>query len=333
MSTASVAFPESLSLAQTPTPLQPLDRLSAQLGGPRIWIKRDDLTGSHLSGNKIRKLEFVLAEARKQGCDTLITCGGLQSNHCRATALLGAQLGLSVQLILRGMPEGDADGNLFLDHLCGASVACYPAREYTKNLNDLFARWKAHYQTQGQKAFCIPTGASDEIGVWGYIKCAQELRADFAQHQIRPEIIVCATGSGGTQAGLTAGAKLHDMDAQVVGMAVCDDAEYFRSKVREDLDAWQQRYQIELNLDQLSIETRDQYVGPAYGVPAPEHIEAIKLLARLEGVILDPVYTGKAFAGLIAEIESGRWANHKNIVFVHTGGIFGLFPQRQSFSF
>ncbi len=333
MTIASVAFPNALSLAQTPTPLQALDRLSASLGGPRIWIKRDDLTGSHLSGNKIRKLEFVLAEAQQQGCDTLITCGGLQSNHCRATALLGAQLGLKVQLILRGTPEGQADGNLFLDHLAGANVACYPTKEYVKNLDALFAHWQTHYREQGSKAFVIPTGASDEIGVWGYIQCARELKADFAQHQIDPELIVCATGSGGTQAGLTAGASLFELNAQVIGMAVCDNSDYFKHKVREDLDAWQHRYQVELDLDALSIVTNDDYMGPAYGVAAPEHIDAIQLLAKLEGIVLDPVYTGKAFAGLLGEIKSGRWSSYSDVVFVHTGGIFGLFPQKGEFIF
>ncbi len=324
----NIDFPDRLSLAVTPTPLQPLDRLSEQLAGPRIWVKRDDLTGSHLSGNKVRKLEFVIAQALAEGCDTLITCGGLQSNHCRATALLGAQLGLQVHLILRGESKGDIDGNRLLDQLAGAQISEYPPRQYMRELAELFERWAEHYRAQGRKPFIIPTGASDDIGVWGYVNCCRELAADFRTHQIKPSSIVVATGSGGTQAGLTAGNQLFALGAEVLGMAVCDDNAYFQHKVREDLRAWQLRYQLPLDVEALAIAVNDDYIGPGYAQAGPEVFATIKLLASTEGLVLDPVYTGKAFHGLLEEIKRGRWGQQDDIVFVHTGGIFGLFPQR-----
>ena len=328
----ALSFPQRLPLAQIPTPLQSLDRLSEYLGGPRIWIKRDDLTGSTLSGNKVRKLEFVVAQARKEGCDTLITCGGLQSNHCRATAAVGAQLGMSVHLILRGQQPADFDGNLLLDYLCGAQVSCYRPTEYRQRLPELFEHWGEHYRSRGSSPFYIPTGASDEIGVWGYVAACQELSDDFAAHSIQPNYLIVATGSGGTQAGLTVGCRLFNLPCTVIGMAVCDDEQYFLNKVSQDLSAWQRRYQVDCDLKTLSINVNANYIGPGYAQATAEIFSSIKLLAKLEGMVLDPVYTGKAMHGLIEEIRKGSFAGENDIVFVHTGGIFGLFPYREQLS-
>lgn len=343
-----INFPHRLQLAQTPTPLQPLDRLSKELGGPRIWVKRDDLTGCAISGNKVRKLEFVLAKAIEQGADTIITCGGVQSNHCRATAILGAQLGLKVHLILRGdEPTDKSLGNLFLDQLSGAEISYYPLSEY-QNLSELFQQWEQHYIRLGDSPFSIPTGASNGTGAWGYIACAQELANDFQQHDISPSLIACATGSGGTQAGLTLGAELFQLGAPVLGIAVCDDETYFQKKVREDMKAWHSEYQHLLNLNKmdldkpdldkldinkLTINVNDDHIGPGYAKATPEIFETIKHLAKTEGLILDPVYSGKAFHGLLEEIKSGQYSfgsekSAQDIVFIHTGGIFGLLAQR-----
>lgn len=327
------SYPPRLPLAQTPTPLQFLERLSRTIGGPRLWVKRDDLTGAALSGNKVRKLEFALAQAIAEGCDTIITCGGLQSNHCRATALLCAQLGLHCQLLLRGEPQLPYDGNLLLDHLAGAVVKTFPASEYQSQLDNLLNDTAAELRTQGRRPFVVPTGASDGIGIWGYIAACAELRADFEQLQLRPQHIVCATGSGGTQAGLTAGVALHGIEAKVWGVAVCDTEDYFVHKVRADLREWRQRYGVELEIEQLPIHVIDDYMGPGYGVADPAVFETIKRVAACEGLVLDPVYTGKAFHGLLCEIEEGRLAGADDIVFVHTGGIFGLFPQREQLRF
>lgn len=330
-------LPPRLSLALRPTPLQPLERLSAQLGGPTIWVKRDDLTGSLLSGNKVRKLEFSLAAAQAEGCDTIITCGGLQSNHCRATALLCAQLGFKCVLVLRGETEAPFDGNLLLDWLAGAEIRRYPVEQYQRELPELLQRAASDCRAVGSKPFVIPTGASDGIGLWGYIAACEELRADFLQQQIMPKHIICATGSGGTQAGLTAGVALYGIDATVWGMAVCDDAAWFQRKVRTDLEDWQRRYPSRndspLALDALKICVLDKYVGPGYAKAGPEVFSTISMLARMEGLVLDPVYTGKAFHGLVEELKAGRFDDSNDIVFIHTGGVFGLFPQRDQFDY
>lgn len=325
----SFSFPKRLSLARTPTPLHALDRVSADLGGPRIWIKRDDLTGAALSGNKIRKLEFVVAQALEEGCDTLITCGGVQSNHCRATAIVAAQLGLQCCLILREDSAPVCDGNLLLDHLAGANIQTVKKSEYVRSLPQLFEKWRDHYAQQGRKAFVIPTGASDEIGVWGYIAACEELKRDFAEHGINPASIVVATGSGGTQAGLTAGATLFNLGARVTGIAVCDSEDYFQRKVRQDLEHWRSRYKVNFPLEQLDIVTNADFIGPGYGLAGPEVYETMRYLGRREGILLDPVYTGKAFHGLLELIKSGHFSGEKDVVFVHTGGLFGVFPHRE----
>ena len=320
--------PRRIALARLPTPLQPLDRLSAELGGPRIWVKRDDLTESGAGGNKVRKLEFVIAEALHQGADTLITCGGLQSNHCRATALLGARLGLRVELVLRGEPDGLPDGNLFFDHLAGALVHCHPARRYQDELPALLEGHAAAARAAGHRPFVIPTGASDGLGVWGYLSASEELAADFRALGIRPRHVVVATGSGGTQAGLTAGLHLHAPSCRVHGVAVCDDAQWFRNKVLADLADWKLRVGSTLDLDALNLSTLDGYIGPGYGVADAATHATIRRVARTEGLLLDPVYTGKAFHGLLQELAAGRLREGDDVVFVHTGGVFGLFPQR-----
>lgn len=326
-------YPPRLALAQTPTPLQLLQRLSQQIGGPRIWIKRDDLTGSVLTGNKIRKLEFTLAQAQRDGCNAIVTCGGVQSNHCRATALLCAQLGLRCRLILRGDAQPPYDGNLLLDYLAGAEVSVFRPAVYQQNLEDLLNDAAAQLRADGLSPFIIPTGASDGIGVWGYIAACEELLGDFALNKIDPRYIVCATGSGGTQAGLTAGAALHALNAEVYGVAVCDDEAYFKSKVRNDLRDWQQRYAVALDIESLPINVIDGYVGPGYAKATPDVFATIKRLASVEGIVLDPVYTGKAFHAMLSEIEKGRFRDCHDVAFIHTGGVFGLFPQRDQIDF
>jgi len=328
----ALAYPRRIALAQTPTPLQLLKRASDKWGrGHRIWVKRDDLTGSLLSGNKVRKLEFIAAYARDNGYDTLITCGGLQSNHCRATAIVGAMLGLKVHLLLRGQHSGELDGNLLLDYLAGAQVSCYPAQQYFKEIDALFQLWQDHYAQLGGKALAIPTGGSDGLGAWGYIAACEELRTDFDTVGIERAHIVTASGSGGTQAGLTLGAALHQLPATIWGVNVCDDEAYFMHKVAEDALDWQARYP---QTPAVEIQPRvlDGYVGEGYGIADDAVFALIADLASLEGLVLDPVYTGKGFAGMLAEIEQGRFAGCRDIVFVHTGGIFGLFPQRHGFS-
>jgi len=324
-------YPRRIELARRPTPLQFLERASREWGaGHRLWVKRDDLTGCALSGNKVRKLEFITARAIDEGYDTLITCGGVQSNHCRATAIAGARLGLSVHLLLRGEEPPEKEGNLLLDHLAGAAVNCYPPRQYVREIDQLFQQWQDHYAGQGRRALAIPTGGSDGVGVWGYIAACEELAADFSSHGIERAHVVTATGSGGTQAGLTLGAALHRLPATVWGVNVCDDERYFLDKVAHDAADWRARYP---GVPAVEPDTRviDGYVGQGYGIASERVFQRIAELARLEGIVLDPVYTGKAFDGMLSEIGKGRFEGCRDIVFVHTGGIFGLFPQRAGF--
>jgi D-cysteine desulfhydrase len=329
-----VVYPERLDLAQTPTPFYALDRFRSHLqkhsdSVPRLWIKRDDLSGCLTSGNKVRKLEFLLAEARREGCTTLITSGGVQSNHCRAVAVLGAQLGFDVHLLLRLDRDPDPVGNLFVDQLMGAKISLYSAREFNR-LEQLFEHWQEHYSKRGISSKSIPTGGSNGTGLWGYISAAEELKQDFARAQIRPTALIHATGSGGTQAGLTLGCMMLNMDIRVQGYAVCDDAQYFYNRVLQDILEWRDKFAQQVDIDRLNINTNDNYIGPGYADAEPVIFETIKTLAQSEGIALDPVYTGKAFYGMIEDIKQGLFASDKDIVFLHTGGLFGLLAQQQS---
>lgn len=325
--------PSKIDLARLSTPLQPLERFSESLAGPTIWVKRDDLTGSVESGNKIRKLEYVFAEAIKQGCDTVITCGGTQSNHCRATAATAAKLGLHCHLLLReDQPAELAKGNLLLDQILGATVQIFPKAGFSAELKARFAATVQDYAQKGSKAYCIPTGASDGVGLWGYIGTAKELKADFVEHNIAPKTLVCATGSAGTQAGLTLGSRIHELGARVIGYAVCDSAEYFYHKVKQDWRDWQQRYAPDFEVDDAWINTNEDFIGPGYGQANAPVFETIVELAKTEGLVLDPTYTAKAFHGLVEGIKNGDFAGETDVVFVHTGGIYGLMAVPESLS-
>ena len=328
-------YPSRLKLANLPTPLTKLEKFNVEGCDAQIWVKRDELTGTEVSGNKIRKQEFTIAHALDEGCDTLITCGGVQSNHCRATAILGARLGLKVHLILRGEKPEHPEGNLLMDYLVGAKISYLPQSKWRSHV-DLAHSLQEQYQQAGSKAHFIPTGATDEIGLWGYIAASEELKEDFASLELEPDYIVTATGSGGTQGGLVVGAKLFDLPGKVVAFNVCDDAKYFEDKITEDVTLWKQSYKTEFDDKDLDIHTIEGYVGPGYGVADQEVFETIAELARTEGLFLDPVYTGKAFHGMVTEIqkgEKGQLPGARNVVFVHTGGLFGVFPQQENFRF
>jgi len=330
-----IKWPARIELAQLPTPITKLERFSQRFKESTIWVKRDELTGTEVSGNKIRKLEFCIAEAQNQSCNTLITCGGIQSNHCRATAVLGARLGMKVHLILRGEKPDVPEGNLLMDYLCGAEIS-YLSQGQWSGHDDLARELQALYASQGGKAFFIPVGASDEVGLWGYIKASEELNQNFLDLNMEPEYIVTATGSGGTQGGLIVGTELLGMKSQVVAFSVSDNAAYFEKKIHDDVTLWKQRYNQEFDVESMKIKTVEGYLGPGYGVAGPEIFDSIAELARCEGIFLDPVYTGKAFHGMVAELQkgdAGQLPGAKNVVFIHTGGLFGVFPQQQKFHF
>lgn len=323
MAMARIRYPQRISLARLPTPLEPLQRLTP-MTGPRIWIKRDDLSGFGLSGNKVRKLEFVLAEALSQGADTIITCGGLQSNHCRATAVACAQLGLHCELLLRGETTAVADGNLFIDQLCGATVHAIEPQRYRAQFEVLRDALLADLRERGRKPYFIPTGASDGIGIWGYIRAAEELLADMQQAGFRADAIVHATGSGGTQAGLLAGLHLLQEPIPVWGVNVCDDRAYFERKIAHDLADWRDRYGMAGSPDPATIRILEGYMGPGYGQVTAGLLDTLRQAACQEGLLLDPVYSGKAFQAVLGEIHGGGiFSGMGNIVFIHTGGFFG----------
>ena len=330
-----IDYPARIGLASLPTPFRKLRQFAVPNFDGNIWIKHDELTGTAGAGNKVRKLEFSIAHALEKDCNTLITCGGIQSNHCRATAVLGAKLGLKVHLILRGQKPEFLEGNLLLDHLAGAQITYLSKNDWGSHVA-VAESLKEKSAIEGDKAHFIPTGASDEIGIWGYISAWEELKRNFEDHDMEPEYVVMATGSGGTQAGLLVGAQIYRSMTKVVSFNVCDDASYFNYKIREDVSLWKQRYSVEFDETDLNILTLEGYMGPAYGEAEDIGFKTIANLAKVEGVFLDPVYTGKAFHGMVSELslgDRGRLQGAKNIVFIHTGGLFGVFPQHKNFQF
>ena len=289
-----------------------------------LWVKRDDLTESAAGGNKIRKLEFLFADALAQGADTVITCGGAQSNHARATALLAARLGLRAHLVLRGAePAAGAvpEGNLLLDRLAGAEVTWVTPEEYAER-DALFADLTRSMRAQGRHPYAIVEGGSDEVGAWGYVRCAEELAA----HGF--DTVLHAVGSGGTSAGLVVGRRLAGLGARVVGVNVCDDAAFFQAKVAGIAGALADRFALDAaRVAPEEVEILDGFVGRGYALSRPEELASIRDLARAEGLVLDPVYTGKAWHALVATLRRDPRAFGARVCFVHTGGVFGLFPK------
>jgi D-cysteine desulfhydrase len=334
MTTCSLSFPPQINLARLPTPMQPLRRLSEKFG-VELYIKRDDLTGAALSGNKIRKLEFVLADALAQKTDTVITCGGAQSNHCRATAIAAAMLGLNCRLLLRTpdpVNPPPLEGNILMDRMAGAEIVWITPDDY-QNRDELLAREAAALQESGKIPYTIPEGASTALGALGYIRATEELVNDITNtlggtHQ--PCTIICAAGSGGTGAGLILGAKVFDVNARIVSFNVCDDRDYFMRAIGDICENAINDYHLDLDfMRERDIEIIDGYVGRGYGVSQPAELALIGQVAQTEGIFLDPVYTGKAFFGMVEELKRDSRCLGEQIIFIHTGGIFGLFPKAE----
>ncbi len=315
-------LPERLDLARLETPIVPLRRLSAALGGPTIWVKRDDQTGAAESGNKIRKLQFTVAEAIRQGADTLITCGGLQSNHARTTVVVARRMGLAVELVLRGTAPPRLEGNLLLDALLGATVHLYDANAYA-NKDAIMQQRAEALRSAGRRPFVVAEGCSMASGSWGYIEAMREVTTWQREHAVSFDAIVSGVGSGGTAAGIELGARMYDFGGKVVGVPVCDDEAYFREKIGSLCAATTRDYDLGVDVSPADIGLLGGYVGGGYGVSSEAERESLVQLARTEGIVLEPVYSGKAFHALHQEIR-GRFAGMKNVLFVHTGGVFGL---------
>jgi L-cysteate sulfo-lyase len=326
-------FPR-IFLAHLPTPLERLDRLDRELGGPEIWIKRDDCTGLSTGGNKTRKLEFLMAEALAEGADMVMTQGATQSNHARQTAAFAARLGMKCHLLLEDRtgsndPDYTANGNVLLDHLHGATTETRPGG---LDMNRELEMSAEAFRREGRRVYTIPGGGSNPTGALGYVNCAFELVGQANDRGLRIDHIVTATGSAGTQAGLVVGLKAINSGIPVLGVGVRAP----KPKQEENVFVLAQRTAEKLGCPGVvrreDVVADTGYVGEGYGLPRADTIEAIRMFAELEGILLDPVYSGKGAAGLIDYCRKGRFGKGERIVFIHTGGAAALFGYPGAFA-
>ena len=318
-------FPR-IKLCHAPTPLEPMSRLGKLLGGPRIYIKRDDCTGLAGGGNKTRKLEFLMAEALANGADTVISQGAVQSNHVRQTAAAAAKLGLKCHGLLErrvgDVPASyDGTANVQFDRLLGAEMTFYPpGTDMSAAMDEVASRARA----KGGVPYIIPGGGSCPTGALGYVACALELIAQANDMNLKIDCVVHATGSASTQAGLVAGMHGCNSGVPVLGISVRLPKAQQEENVHRLASATAQRVGMRGEIPRAMVQVNSDYVGPGYGVPTRSTIEAIKLTATYEGILLDPVYTGKGMAGLIGSIRAGYFQPDQNVVFIHTGGAQAL---------
>ncbi len=325
-------FPR-VSLGHLPTPLEPMDRLSEALGGPRLWVKRDDCTGLSSGGNKTRKLEYLMADAIEQGADTIITQGATQSNHARQTAAAAAKLGMACHILLEDRTGSDdpsyiMNGNVLLDRLHGSTVSKRPDGA---DMNAEMETLAADLVEAGKVPYVIPGGGSNPIGALGYVNCARELTEQATQAGLKIDALVHATGSSGTQAGLVAGLAALESDIHLLGIGVRAPQAKQEGMVH-DLAVRTSDYMGKgTQIARDSVRANCDYVGAGYGLPTKGMIDALKLLARTEGLLLDPVYSGKGLDGLIDQIQKGYFDAMSNVVFLHTGGSVALFGYPDAF--
>lgn len=327
-------FPR-VRLAHLPTPLEHLPRLSEALGGPDIWIKRDDCTGLSTGGNKTRKLEFLMAEAQAQGADMVMTQGATQSNHARQTAAAAAKLGMDCHILLEDRtgfnhPNYRHNGNVLLDHLHGATMEHRaPGPDMNAEMETVAEKLRA----DGRNVYTIPGGGSNPTGALGYVNCAFEMLSQFNDMGLDVDHIVHATGSAGTQAGLITGLNAMNAGIPLLGIGVRAP----KAKQEENVFNLAVKTAEKLGcpgvVARADVVANTDYVGDGYGIPAPSTIEAIQIFAKTEAILLDPVYSGKGAAGLIDLIRKGHFTKGQNIVFLHTGGAIGLTGYTHAFEF
>ncbi|KEK23241.1 D-cysteine desulfhydrase [Bacillus gaemokensis] len=316
------------------TPIEKLNHFSEVLGGPSIYFKRDDLLGLTAGGNKTRKLEFLVADAQAKGADTLITCGGIQSNHCRLTLAAAVKEKMKCILVLEeGLEEDskpDFNGNYFLYHLLGAeNVIVVPNGT---DLMDEMHKVAKEVTEKGHTPYVIPVGGSNPTGAMGYIACAQEIMAQSFEQGIDFNAVVCVSGSGGMHSGLVTGFYGNQSGIPVIGINVSRGKAEQEEKVFQLVKETSAHVGIPNFIPREAVDCFDEYVGPGYALPTPEMVEAVQLLAKTEGILLDPVYTGKAAAGLIDLIRKGTFKKDDNILFVHSGGSPALYANTSLFS-
>lgn len=317
-------------LAQIPTPLEPAPRLGKAVGLPNLHVKRDDCTGLALGGNKARKLEYLFAEAQALGADTVLTTGGVQSNHARMTAAAACRLGMRAILCLADAAPTGEQGNLLLDRLFGAEVRFLPGL----SLPEMEARMEAlaaELRAQGRVPYIIPVGGSTSLGCLGYVRAVAELAVQAEERKFSVGAMVVAAGSTGTLAGILLGARLAMPATRVFGISVSPRAASGQRKCARIVAEAAERLGVEWRPDPNEIPIDDRWLGPAYGVPTPEGLDAIRLAARTEGLLLDPVYTGKALAGLRGLAAEGTLRAGESVVFWHTGGAPALFAHPELF--
>ena len=326
-----------VKLIHSPTPLEYLENLTQHLDGPDIYIKRDDCTGLAFGGNKSRKLEFLIGDALKNKADVIITAGAVQSNHCRQTAAAATKFGMECIIVAKPSWSKEYNGNLFLDELLGAKLVLLEEDNEALDqggklsMEETIENLMADLKTKGKNPYYIPVGGSNSIGSLGYISMTMELIAQANEMGIEIGSMVAASGSGGTQTGMILGADVEKSGIQTVGMAISSDATIVIPKLKELCNQTSDYYELGLSYEEKDIIFNDNYIGEGYGIPSEEMIEAVKLLARKEGIILDPVYSGKAFAGMVDLIKKGYFDKSKAVVFIHTGGTPALFVYSDSF--
>ena len=321
-----------LNLANLPTRISKANRLSEELG-INIYIKRDDQTGSEISGNKIRKLEYALKEALDCGSTMVITTGGIQSNHCRATAAAATMVGLKVVLLLRICEEPKVEGNFFLDKLFGAEVRYCTPDEYRASRNEIMKSIADEKEAMGERCYIIPEGASNGIGSLGYFGAMEEIVKQESEIGVKFDTVVVAVGSGGTYSGLYLANKYYNLNKRVIGFAVCDNSDYFINQIDKINSEALLHLDKGIGIPKSDIEINDKYTGIGYAISTPQELEFIKYIAGKEAIVLDPVYTVKAMIGLFNEIKFNNLKSSDNILFIHTGGLFGLFPKQRQFEF
>lgn len=319
-------FPR-VKLCQAPTPLERLSNLTKALGGPEIWMKRDDLTGMGDGGNKVRKLEYLAGDALAKGADHLVTQGAVQSNHVRQTAAVAAKLGLRCTALLEQRietndPEYLNSGNVLLDRLMGITIEYRPCGA---DMQAAIEEVGAKLEADGAHPYLIPGGGSNPVGALGYVHVAAELVTQANEMSLSIDRLVHATGSAGTQAGLVAGLHALNSPIRTLGIGVRNPKDKQEANVRKLAEATLDHLGIKTPLPPEAVEANCNYVGAGYGIPTPGMVEAVQMLARTEGIFLDPVYSGKGMAGLIDLIRTGFFKSGEKIVFLHTGGSTGLF--------
>jgi D-cysteine desulfhydrase len=321
-----VQFPNKVTLAHLPTPIE-----TYSVDGKSILIKRDDLTGAEVTGNKIRKMEYLLFEAQQQNADTLITCGGEQSNHARTVAAVAARSGMKCILVLWGSPGKSMQGNLLIDKFLGADIRFVDRKTYDRS-REVMEEIAVRLRKRGRRPYIIPEGGSSALGIWGYIEAAQEIQQQLTERNESVDYIVTGFGSGGTIAGLTIGKKLFGLEATIIGVNVLYDAEKSTQKVLQITKDAIQRYSLDVEVGVDDFGILDGYSKEGYKNIGPKKLKYLASVARQTGIIFDPTYTGKAFFGIMDRVKRRPELAQSRVLFIHTGGIFSIFEKSRQYS-